>query len=385
MKHHWFKHATYTILGIVIILAILDFIIFPLYKEHKYKKLDATYTLTQAFSEYEDILFDRTELNKKIQQATDVQKPILQREAPVLEKKLEKRSKDLDNAIKVVKKYYSSDAMLNNRLDNFKAWKDQNEAKISASTDNKWDLPFLNLQIGISNAIDKAETGYENPKEAENQKVMSLVSKAEEALKKHPNDQHLCTVMQQPLAANPKLTVQQIAFMNVGNRYCPNYYMDTSAWGGWGAKARIFTPTPSLEGREAYPEEKAIPEKNANKEEAFLNQKYGSLPYPEYYFRYVAPRLPGAVQKFQDTKQNANLCLTGAYVGGPRNPDRDALRAAFTQVGKQYCRADLIQKGYYGTGVFCLTYCDVMCSTGMVCDCVERCKLTPGVLFKDKS
>ncbi len=42
---------------------------------------------------------------------------------------------------------------------------------------------------------------------------MSLVPKAEQELKNHPNDKKLCNVTQKPLGANPKLEAQQIAFL----------------------------------------------------------------------------------------------------------------------------------------------------------------------------
>ncbi len=384
MKFTSFKYVTYTILGIVIILAIWVFIARPLYKAHQYKKQDATYTLLQAFNQYEDKLFARTALNKKIQQANDAQKSTLLQEIPTLEKNLATQSKALDSALAQVNKYYPSDSLLNKRIAAFQTWKNQSEAKISASTDNLWDLTFLKLQIGIDNAIDKAETGYEHPVEARNQKIMSLVPAAEEALKKHPNDQRLCTVMQQPLAANPRLTAQQIAFFNLGDQYCPKYYANPASWGGWGTQARVVVPIPSLEGRMAYPEEKAATAKT-DEESASLNQKYGSLPYPQYYRDYVLPQIPQAIQKFQDPKQNVNLCFTSSLISGPRNPEQDALRIAFLQVGKQYCSSEALKQDYYTTGVFCLTYCEFLCSPGMTCDCVERCKKTPGVLFKDNS
>ncbi len=335
-----------------------------------------------AFNDYESALYDRVELNQKIEKAPEPQKSQLRQEGAALDQTVVKRGKDLDAALDNIKKYYPHNALIEKRIHDFQDYKNQSEKQILTSTNSEWDFSFLNLQIGVTKAIDKAETGYEDPMEAENQKIMASVPAAEEALKKHPNDKKLCTVMQQVLVKNPQITAQQIAFFNVGNQYCPRYYADPAAWGEWGIKARPATPTPSK--RPASPVEKTNEEKGnqGNAKQVALNQKYGSLPYPQYYNQYVLPLIPKAIETLKNPQQNKDKCLIGYLNAGPRNPEKDAERAAYTQVGKQYCPPNTIERGFNGTGVMCLAYCDVLCPEGMACDCVERCKKTPGVLFK---
>ncbi len=187
--------------------------------------------------------------------------------------------------------------------------------------------------------------------------------------------------MQQPLARNSHLAAQQIAFFNIGDQYCSRYYADPAAWGEWGIQAQIATHI-LTQGRPAYPAAETT-EKTVDREEVELNKKYGTLVYSQYYAQYVSPEIPKAIEILKNSKQNQELCLTATLSSGPRNPERDAARAAYVQVGKQYCPSNSIQLGYYGTGVNCLMYCDALCTEGMTCDCVERCKKTPGILFKD--
>jgi hypothetical protein len=120
MKYPYFKYLTYTIFCIAIGLAIWQFIALPLYKSYQYKKQDASSNLLQAFSDYEDVLFERTELNKKIQKVTDTQKSSLLQEIPVVEKKLAKKSETLDSALAKIKTYYHSNALLNKRINDRK-------------------------------------------------------------------------------------------------------------------------------------------------------------------------------------------------------------------------------------------------------------------------
>ena len=378
MKRPFLRNVLfYSIWAILLVITAWKLILVPMYQSYKYHKQDATYTLTEAFSEYEFVLFDRIELNEKIEKSPESQKTQLRQEASSLDKKVAQRAKDLDTALDKVKKYYPHDVLIKKRIHDFQEWKSQSEKKILQSANSDWDLPFLKLQIGVTKALDKAETGYEEPATAENEKIMSLVPAAE--------DKKLCTVMQQPLAKDALFEAQQIAFFNVGNQYCSHYYSDSTAWGGWGTKSRIIIPTPSSQERPAYPSEKPNDEewtKNHPKEVS-LNEKYGSLPYAQYYNQYVSPLIPKAIETLKNPKENKNICLTGSLSGGPRDPEKDAARAAYVQSGKQYCPPNEIQQGYYGTGVMCLKYCDVLCAEGMTCDCVERCKQTPGVLFKD--
>lgn len=384
----WLNGIFYGIWAILLILVAWKFILVPLYKTYQLHKLDASYALTQAFSNYESALFNRIDLNKKIEKASEQQKSQLLQEAPNLDKKVAESAKDLDTALTKIKKYYSKNALVEKRIEAFQEWKNQSEKQIVQSTNSDWDLPFLNLYIGVNRAINKAETGYEDPTKAENEKIMSLVPAAEQALKNHPNDKKLCTVMQQPLYSldrNLRLSAQQIAFMNVGDQYCSHYYTDRAAWGVWGMKSRVATPpTPSAEERPAYPTAKTIEEKpSTNNIEDSNNQKYGSLPYSQYYNQYVIPLIPKFIETLKNPKENTNMCMTASWSTGARNPERDAARAAYVQAGKQYCPPDTTERGYYTTGVPCLIFCDALCAEGSACDCVERCKQTPGVLFKD--
>ncbi len=92
--------------------------------------------------------------------------------------------------------------------------------------------------------------------------------------------------------------------------------------------------------------------------------------------------IPQATQEFKNTQTNLNLCMTSEQISGPRNPKKDAERAAYLQGGQNHCLYREIKQNYYKTGVSCLRWCDTLCAQGMTCDCVERCKQTPGVLFK---
>jgi hypothetical protein len=254
MKRYWFNILSCVIWVAIIGFLAWKFIFSPLYQSHQSHKLDASYAVTQAFSQYEEVLFDRIELNLKIEKAPEPQKSQLRQEAPALDKKIAESTKELDKALDKIKKYYPHNGLLEKRIHAFQTWKNQSEKQIVQSTSSDWDLPFLKLQIGVAKAIDKAQTGYEDPAQAENDKIMALVPAAEQALKKHPNDKKLCTVMQQPLNSlhpNLRLTAQQIAFFNVGDQYCSRYYADPTTWGGWGTKARVITPkaffrTPNL-------------------------------------------------------------------------------------------------------------------------------------------
>lgn len=372
MKKHWLNILFYVVLAAAIVFFAWKLIFLPIYQSYQWNKQDASYAVTQAFSQYEDVLFDRMELNQKIEKAPEDQKAQLRQEIPALDKKMEKRTKELDAAFSKIKKYYPHNALIEERIHAFQKWRSQSKKQVMQSIHSDWDLPFLKLQMGVTRAIDKAQTGYEDPTQAENDKIMSLVPAAEQALKKHPNDKELCTVMQQPLnplSHNLRLTAQQIAFFNVGDQYCPRYYADSAAWGGWGTKARVMMPMPSFPGRPAYPAEK-------------LTDEEWNKGHPE---QYVLPLIPNAIEVLKNPKKNEDICVAGALSAGPRNPEQDAKRAAFVQMGKKYCPANTLEQGYYATGVACLMICDGLCPEGMVCDCVERCKKTPGVLFKEDS
>lgn len=95
--------------------------------------------------------------------------------------------------------------------------------------------------------------------------------------------------------------------------------------------------------------------------EVFLNQKYGSLPYSQYYNQYVLPLIPKAIEILKNAKKSGNICLIGSLNTGPRNPEKDAERAAFVQAGEKYYPPGALAQGFYATGVVCLTYCDWLC------------------------
>lgn len=379
MKNTGFKYLFYLICASISVFIAWKFFLTPLHQPHN---REVNYDLYTAFSNYEDSLFDRIALNQNIKKAQEPQKSELNQQITTLEKQLAEREKNLDMTLSQVKKNYHNNALINERIHAFEEWKNQSEEEIITSTTyDSWHLKFLNLQMGITRAIDKAKTGYEDPTAAKNQQILASVPAAEEDLRKHPNDKKLCTVMQQPLADNSHLAAQQIAFFNIGDHYCSHYYADPTAWGEWGKQAQVATHI-STQERPAYPTAETA-EKTSDTKEAEMNKKYGALPYSKYYTQYVLPRIAKALEILKNSQQNQNICLTASLSTGPRNPEKDAARAAYVQAGKQYCPSNTIQEGYYGTGVTCLAYCDVLCSKGMTCDCVERCKKTRGILFKD--
>ncbi len=182
MKRPWLIKAPFYIIWAVIIVFIAwKFIFVPIHQSHK---REVRYDVFTAFLQYEDSLFDRIKLNQNIQKVQEPQKSELNRQIPVLEKQLAEREKNLDKTLSQVKKSYPNNALINERIHAFEDWKNQSEKETTASNaDALWHLKFLNLQMGITRAIDKAETGYEDPTAAENDKIMALVPGAEQALK----------------------------------------------------------------------------------------------------------------------------------------------------------------------------------------------------------
>lgn len=240
MKRPWFNIIIAAVWVIVFILIAWTFLLGPAYRSYKSHQFDANYAVVQAFNQYGFTLSDLITLNQKIEKAPGPLKAALRQDLTLLQKKFERSSKDLDKALDRIQKYYPFNGLIKKRIQAVEAWKKQSEKQLMVSTDYEWNLSFLKLQMGVNKALDKAETGYEDPTKAKFEKIMSLVPAAEKALKKHPNDQKLCTVMQQPLDVvtnDPHPTAQQIAFFNVGNQYCTHYYADPEAWGNGGAEA----------------------------------------------------------------------------------------------------------------------------------------------------
>ena len=372
--HYWVRYLPH----LTIILLGISLLLFVIYMKKTYdtsQKEKATHALSTQFFDYEDTLFSITEINQKIEHAdTKKEQAPLQQQKNELLKKLQMTGSELNTALSNTQKYYNP--IVVKRIEAFQLWKKENEEKIITQNENKWDANFLNLQVAITKAITKEDTGFEEVGEAENHKIMSFVPEAIKKLKSHPNDINLCTVMQQSIHQDPKTTASQIAFFEVGAKYCSQYYSDRTTWGLWGVKNDVKTPSAPKKTND--PEMTQIYQK-----EYALNKQYGSIPYPVYYTHSVMPLIPQALNTLQNSKENVDVCMRQGRYSGPRDPKQDALRAAFVQIGKNYCKSNLKIAGYYATGVFCLTYCDLLCQPGMVCDCVERCKQTPGVLFKN--
>ncbi len=112
--------------------------------------------MIRAFTEYEDTLIIRTKLNKDISQASGAQKAELINKVPTSDQKLAADSKELDNALEKVKKYYPNEILLKNRIDQFEIWKKQSEAKIAASADTReWLLTYIDKMTGIKKALEE--------------------------------------------------------------------------------------------------------------------------------------------------------------------------------------------------------------------------------------
>ena len=153
------------------------------------EKLDSASNLFVAIDRYEDQLFERTKLNKEIEQASGAQKSELVKKIPANNQQVADASKSLDNAFDQVKKYYPTNKVLEDRIDQFENWKKQSEAKVIASSnDDWWHLTFLKFVLSMYKAVNKEETESENPTEVENQKNNSSIPKAEQKLKNHPSD-----------------------------------------------------------------------------------------------------------------------------------------------------------------------------------------------------
>lgn len=187
---------------------------------------------------------------------------------------------------------------------------------------------------------------------------MLQVPQAESALKAHPNNKSLCMVMRQPWAqTNPHLSAQQIAFMRVGNKYCSQYYHTRYAWGV---------------------------EHVAAGKAKFSENKYSSLSYAAYYRQYVIPAMQKIKRQFKTKIDWESICdyPYTSSLSVARRPETDAKIQLWQKYHNNYCAAKPVYQQDYGdTGLSCLTMNRTLCETPKGCDVVERCKVTPGILF----
>lgn len=243
----------------------------------------------------------------------------------------------------------------------FMQWKKYTDQRIQSLNDDDhpvWSDRYEQYHEKLENAIDEATgTNQTTKKHAE---VMGYVSISEFNLKSHANDPKLCTVMRQfDKTEDPKKIAEQIAFMNIGSVYCDQYYTKKSAWGDLTAlpKSHIKNDSP-----------------------------YDQLLYVTYYEKYVKPKVAEAIRQYRDTKNNDSIChVHGINTAPTRDPESDALREAYLQVGQQYCSLKSQRKSsYFDTPIFCMKYADYFASGSNKQDLIERCKLTPGVLFRDE-
>ncbi len=203
--------------------------------------------------------------------------------------------------------------------------------------------------------------------------TIQLLTYAEETLKKHPNNTDYCIVLTQtinPLAPpsikKAILIAKKMAFIRVGARYCPQYYGKLSAWGGKSLKKRA-----PIVGNKTVSD---LPKQY---------QKYYGMSYQKYFEKFVQPLVPKIMVTLKNPKKNKDYCEGRGYFASYRNPLQDAVRQAYILKGKQYCSQKLLKPSPLINGVECLSNCKYLGVLGYPLDCVEKCKDTPGVLFKN--
>jgi len=221
-----------------------------------------------------------------------------------------------------------------------------------------WENTFNSYQTKLFNELRQI-TGYYNITDIKEALIVQDVPKAKAALKAHPNDPKLCMVMNQlDKDRKPEMVAKQIAFIDVGNQYCTDYYHRSEAWGITQASSQGISGA---------------------------KNKYARLSYAKYYHGYVIPLVPDALKKFEDKNNNQFICAIQGIWKGARDPMRDAIRVAYRGQGKHYCPklTPVQEKDYLRTSYACVVINQYFCDQPNHCDVFERCKPMNGILFKN--
>ncbi len=235
---------------------------------------------------------------------------------------------------------------------------------------------FKILRKNLLNALNQS-SGNQNEFDHRKKAIMALVPDAIRAMKRHPNNKKLCAMMQRFGKTNsPRDIAIQIAFMRIGNRYCASYYHQRAYWpklSGLKEQLEFFPVLTRATMESKKPLQKRILSPNP----------YRHLSYNAYYKKYVLPLIPKAIQQWKTQDQLLFSCINRNY-SGARNPWKDAKRVAYLKLYHQHCPYHLknLTDDFNRTPVVCLQHCTLDCDTGEQCDCIERCKDTPGILFQ---
>ena len=252
----------------------------------------------------------------------------IQKQLPEVNNHIKQTNHALNNILKEAIAHYGR--AVNPVIHEFILWKDSvNVNKIPYDKMYVWANKFMRMRQKVYNELRKA-SGYYNIDSARDALVMQLVLKAEAALKERPNNPQLCTVMKYfNTKKDPDTVSKIIAFVDIGNQYCDQYYHKRSAWG--------ITKTADYHVKK--------PE-----------NQYENLPYDIYYQHFVLPLVPEAMKQFKNKKENMLVCDQQGIWPGPRDPKQGALRVAYRGEGKTYCPAltPLEKKNYLKTSYVCI-------------------------------
>lgn len=322
---------------------------------------DFVFKIRPKFTDYylavTDLTSAKFRLHKK--DLTDQQRDAIKSGLPKIKMRIENTSAELDIILNEAIQHYGDGVKPS--IEEFTAWKNSiNVNKLSTNDDEYiWERQFRNMKYKIYNQLRKV-SGYYNIENVRHALVMHLLPGAKETLRNNPNDPKLCTVMKKfEKTKEPQSIAQQIAFIDIGETYCDQYYHQRSAWG--------------------------ITQIDSKKVKSSEN-KYENLSYTVYYEQYVLPLVPKATKELKNKEENSYICREEGIWSGERNPKQDALRVAYRNEGHNHCPTltPLEQKNYMDTSYVCIVVNEFFCDGANRCDVFERCKPTNGVLFKEE-
>ena len=141
-------------------------------------------------------------------------------------KDLQQAARQLSKSLKKAAKKYGSP--LSDTVENFVTW----ESSIDHLSKSQWKKKYkvytqrlveqLRIASGLYNIDNKEDARFE-----------LAIKKAIQKLKENPNDEKRCTVMQKfpEKYDDLALKAKQVAFINHGKEYCPDYYHKRGSWG----------------------------------------------------------------------------------------------------------------------------------------------------------
>lgn len=242
----------------------------------------------------------------------------------------------------------------------FKRWeKSFDYSSSDIDTWRNWSRDFYNHKEQIQEQLRLA-TGIYNLDSREKAKVMMQVPMAKKMLEGNPDDSRLCTVMKDYPArsSRTKISAQRIAYIDIGDKFCPKYYHKYANWGELGKKHNTLAAAP-----------------------------YAELRYSDYYNNEVIPRYKKTIEKILSDKNFVSeLCLTGGLIARERDPRKDVWRVIYRNSSESLCpKLSVVEKkDYDNSSLSCLMFESWRCEGyNGACDAIERCKPTNGPVFID--